>query len=158
MSQSDFTTFFDKSFIHFFLRKSLTEEENGFLFYWPTDIQTSSYPLTHQDAGDKGVADKCDHWCHLTTLSVFLCFTQTQQHIYLETLRSRHRCHDLMYWNVHFTSTENAGQYQTQRTDKPSNKDSSLDVWSHKETVKSQSRQPQNIKYTAAHRKNCSLK
>lgn len=99
---------------------------------------TNSYPLTHWAAEDKRAADKSDHWWHLSSLSVSLSFAETQKHTYLEMLRHHHHCHDLMYWNVHFTSTENAGQYQSQKTDKPSNKDSIFNVWSHTENDRSQ--------------------
>lgn len=105
-----------------------------------TQIYMHSNPLTRWATEDKRAADKSDHWCHLSSLSVSLSFffVQTQKNTYLETLRHCHHCHDLMYWNVHFTSTENTGQYQSQKTDKPSNKDSIFDVWSHTEREKSQ--------------------
>lgn len=84
-------------------------------------------------------------WTHLITdaiaphcLSLVLFARDRQKQTYLVTLRRRHRCRDLMYWNVHFTSTENAGQYQSEKTDKPSNKDSICSVWSHTEREKSQ--------------------
>lgn len=91
---------------------------------------TNSDPLTHRAAVDKRAADKFDHWCHLSSLSDSLSLSRDT---YLEALRHPHRRHDLVYWNVHFTSTENAGQYQSQRTDKPSNKDSIFNVWPHAE-------------------------
>lgn len=124
---------------HAFQCKSSTENARWNLLYRAhryTD--TNSYPLTHWAAEDKRAADKSDHWCHLSSLSASHSFAQTQKHTYLGTLWHRHHCRDLMYWNVHFTSTENAGQYQSQKTDKPSNKDSIFNVWVHTEEEKSQ--------------------
>lgn len=113
---------------------------------------TNSYPLTHWAAEDKRAADKSDHWCHLSPLAVSLSFAETQKHTYLKTPRHRHHCHDLMYCNVHFTSMENAGQYQSQKTDKPSNKDSIFNVWSHTENDKSQKQTA--ARHTGKHRQN----
>lgn len=114
-----------------------TEIQKQTVIHWPTEPQKTKEPQ-----------NKSDHGCHLSSLSVSLSLAPTQKHTYLETQRHRRHCHDLMYWNVHFTSTENAGQYQSQMTDKPSNTDSIFDVWwSHTETEKKTQKQTATRRY-----------
>lgn len=63
------------------------------VIHWPTELQKTKELQTN-------------HWWHLSSLLASLSFAETQKHTYLEMLRHRHHCPDLMYWNVHFTSTE----------------------------------------------------
>lgn len=70
------------------------------VIHWPTERQKTEELQTNL------VTDAIS----LPSLSVSLSFALTQKHTCLETLRHCRHCHDLMYWNVHFTSTENAGQ------------------------------------------------
>lgn len=101
-----------------------------YLAYW-TGTQTVIYCPTEVQKPEKLQKNLIPLF--IVCLSLF---SLTQKHKYLETLRQRHHRCDLMYWNVHFTSTENAGQYQSQKTDKPSNKDSILS--GHIQTEKTQ--------------------
>lgn len=64
------------------------------VIHWPTELPKTKELQTNQ------ITD--DIFPHCRPLS----FAETQKHTYLQTLRHRHHCPDLMYWNVHFTSTE----------------------------------------------------
>lgn len=101
-------------------------------------IDTNSYPLTHRAAADKRTADKSDHWWHLFSLSASFFRRDTKAHISsnAETPPSL-PWSDVLKCTFHI-HRENAGQYQSQKTDKPSNKDSIFNVWSHTENDRSQ--------------------
>lgn len=87
--------------LYIFLCQSSTPHACSSLLYretWYTET------FTRWPAIDRRAADKSDHCGNLyLSLSLIVC---------LETLRHRRHCHDLMYWNVYFKSTEDAGQYQ----------------------------------------------
>lgn len=72
----------------------------------------------------------------MTSLLVVCPFfsSATQKHAYLETLRHCHRCNDQMC----ISHPRDAGQYQSEKTDEPSNKDSIFRVWSPAKNDKSQ--------------------
>lgn len=107
------------------------------VIHWPTELQKPEELLTNL------ITDGISLSLSLLIVCVSFC-SQTQKNTYLETLRQRRHCHDQMYWNVHFTSTENAGQYQSQETDKPSNKDSILSGYIQKRKKQHKSRQAQD--------------
>lgn len=110
------------------------------VIHWPTELQKTKELQTNL------ITDAISTHC----LSLFLLHRHKSTH--LETLRHRHHCHDLMYWNVHFTSTDNAGQYQSLKTDKPSNKDSIVDVWSHTETENTKADSYKTLTHLGKHR------
>lgn len=96
--------------------------------------QLSNEPLSCRR---QRAAGKSDHWCHLFSLSDPLSFRDTKAHI---SWKRWDAAIAAMIWctEMYISHPHNAGQYQSQKTDKPSNKDSISNVWSQTENDKSQ--------------------